>query len=233
MRPKAKFNGGFYAKTHDFSDYTRAKLRELYPYQAETCPTFGHPADEFVDVLLMEGYWLAGALGATELFLTKEEARAECDALLKDLRSVRMKLQNLSGDFDGLLGQDADPRGCADAITLMIQCAESARRSIDLKKTKARKPVEWQHYVALDFAGRIAIVLLDYEINPSATASTYLQVLDITQSKDWGIEDTSTYVSDAVKILKLIADDAGLVLAESTWRDTLAEAIRQRTIMRS
>lgn len=227
MRPKAKFNGGLYTEAHTFSKDTRAKLRELYPYQADTCPTFGHPADEFVEVLLMEGYWLASSLGAAKQFLTKEEARAECDALLKDLRSTRTKLQNLSGDFDRLLGEDADPRGCADSITLMIKCAESARCNIDLKKDQARKPVEWQHYVALDFAGRIAIVLRDYEIKPSATASTYTRMVDITQDKNSGIEDTSEYVSCAVKILKIIADDVGLVLAESTWRDTLAEATRQ------
>ena len=109
----------------------------------------------------------------------------------------------------------------------MIKCAESARCNIDLKKDQARKPVEWKHYVALDFAGRIAIVLRDYEIKPSATASTYTRMVDITQDKNYGIEDTSEYVSCAVKILKIIADDVGLVLAESTWRDTLAEAMGQ------
>lgn len=228
MRPKAKFNGGRIPKQHVFSDDTRAKLRALYPHQADTCPVFGHPADAFVEVLLIEGYWLAGALGATKLFLTKEEARAECDALLKDLRGAHMKLLNLSTDFDNMLGQDADPRGCADSIALMIKCAESAWSNTNLRKKRARKPAEWQHHVALDFAGRIAIVLRDYEINPSATVSTYLRALDITQSKNTGTEDASEYVSDAVKILKLIADDVGLVLAESTWRDTLAEAIRQR-----
>lgn len=140
MRPKAKFNGYYYPTTHDFSDDTRAKLRELYPHRAETCPTFGDAADEFVDALLRWGYVLAAELGVTKQFLTKEEARAECDALLKDLRSTRTKLQNLSGDFDRLLGEDADPRGCADSITLMIKCAESARCNIDLKKGKRSPP---------------------------------------------------------------------------------------------
>lgn len=229
MRPKAKFNGsnGLLATRHDFSDDTRAKLRALYPHQADTCPVFGHPADAFVEWLLMEGYWLAGALGATKSFLTKEEARAECNALLKDLCGAHMKLLKLSTDFDNMLGPDADPRGLADSIALMIKYAESALSNINLKKKQARKPVEWQHRVALDFAGRIAIVLRDYEINPSATASTYLRALDITQSKNSGIEDTSEYVSDAVKILKLIADDVGLNMSESTWRDTLAEATRK------
>lgn len=227
MRPKARFNGCLYPKSHNFSDDTKAKLRALYPHQADTCPVFEHPADEFVDALLAWGYWLAAALGATKSFLTKEEARAECDALLKDLRGARTKLQNLSADFERFLEEDADPRECADSITLMIKCAESARRNIDLQKDRVRKPAEWRHWVALDFAGSIAIVLQNYDIKASATASTYLRALDITQNKNCGIEDTSEYVSDAVKILKIIADDAGLLLSESTWRDTLAEATKQ------
>lgn len=224
MRPKAKFNGGLYTEAHTFSEDTRAKLRALYPQESDTCPVFGHPADEFVEVLLRDGHWLAAELGAIKAFLTKQEALAECDALLKDLRGAHMKLRNLSFDFDRFLGPDADPTGCADSILQMIEYAELAQSTIRQKKEPARKPSEWRHRSAVDFSGRIAYTLQNYGIQASATASRYLRAINITE--DFGKEDTSEYVSDAVKILKIIADDVGLNLAESTWRDTLAEATR-------
>lgn len=226
MRPKARSGECRLATRHHFSDDTRAKLRALYPHQADACPPFGHPADEFVELLLVEGYWLAGALRAARQFRRKEELRFESDALLKDLRGAHMKLINLSTDFDNLLGLDADPRGLADSIALMIKHSELAQSNIT-SNYQVRRPPAWRHWIALDFAGRVAILLRSYDINPSATASTYLRVLDITQNKNWGTEDTSEYVSDAVKILKIIADDVGLELAEATWRDTLAKARKQ------
>jgi hypothetical protein len=187
MRPKARSGECRVATRHDFSDDTRAELRALYPHQADACPVFGHPADEFVELLLMEGYWLAGALGAASLFRTKEELRFECDALLKDLCGAHMKLINLSTDFDNMLGQDADPIGLADSIALMIKHAELARSNVT-PNYRVHKPSAWKHWIALDFAGRVAILLRGYDIKPSATAGTYLRDLDITQNKNCGVE---------------------------------------------
>ncbi len=107
----------------DFSDKLRESLRSYYPYQsAEADPTFGHPADQFVNSVLSAARPHRSKLFLEQFHSTKQELRAEQADLLKSLEGAHKKLRKLSRDLDNLLGFDADPLGCADTIQeLMVK----------------------------------------------------------------------------------------------------------------
>lgn len=222
MTAKARFFGdGSGTLLPDFSDRLKRELRGYHPGpDTESDPTFGHPADTFVEHVLAEAWWAKAQMHWLKFDCTKPELRKEQTDLLRLLKKTRSNLQSLSPDFDRLLGIDADPLGCADKLGNLIKRVESAGRLID-KLPKAPKIAEKRHVVAVEMAVRILHVLKDhYGIAPAATAGNYLRMVDITQAES----ETSAYVSNAVKILKMVGDDIGLVRAETTWRDIICEA---------
>jgi hypothetical protein len=201
---KARYTGdGTRSKTKDFSDALKVKLRGYYPnQQAETDPTWGHPADVFVEHVLAAALSAVSELHWHQFTSTKQEIRAEQADLLKGLNDLHHKLQNLSPDFDRLLGIDADPLGCADKIGELIAHVAGVDQL-----PSASKPTEKQHLVMVEMAIRVLRVLKDYGIASAATGDAYFG-----------------YRSDAVEILKAIGDDVGMVRAALTWRDTIIEA---------
>jgi hypothetical protein len=162
-----------------------------------------------VEAVLGEAWWAKSALHWQRFGITKEEVRAEHANLLKALRECEYKLRHLSPDHSRLLGINADPLACADGISLLIQSAETAAPAIELMD-KARKPIEKQHDVAVELSVLVLRVLQRYGIRAAATGDDYFE-----------------YESDAVKILKLIGDDLGLVRDNLTWRDSIIKAKRK------
>ncbi len=197
---KARYKGdGAGDLIKDFSDSLRRRIKEYYPgEQAE--------ADSFVAHILSEARWAKSELHWQGFDCTKAEIRAEHGDLLRQLTDAHNKLQNLSPDFDRLLGSDADPLGCADKIKELVVHVERARQRID-ELPRARSPAEKQHAVALELAVRVLRALKDYGIAPAATGNAYYE-----------------YTSDAVQILKAIGDDISLCLSALTWRDIIVEA---------
>lgn len=194
----------------DFSDALKVDLRSFYPdHDAKVDPVWGHPADDFVDQVLSEAWWAKSELHRQRFDTTRAEVRAEQADLLKVLQVCERKLRNLSPDVDRLLGVDADPRGCADQIALLIEHAARAGQAIEGLE-KARKPNEKRHDVAIEMSLRVLRVLQQFGIRAAATGDSYFG-----------------YTSDAVKILKLIGDDIGIVRDELTWRDTIIKAKQQ------
>jgi hypothetical protein len=163
---------------------------------------------------LSEAWWAKSALHVQEYEITKAEVRAEHVDLLKSLRAIEYKLRNLSPDLDRLLGIDADPLGCADQIALMAQHVITASADV-ARLSKAKKPVEKQHDIAVEFAIRVLRVLQVYGIPAAATGDAYF-----------------AYTSKAVKILKLIGDDLGIKRDQLTWRDTIIKAKQQAPDLR-
>ncbi len=202
---KARYTGdGAWTLTKDFSDTLKTTLRGYFPnQQAETEPTFGHPADAFVSHVLAEARWAVSGPHWQKFNSTKQEIRAEQSDLLKGLHALHHKLRNLSPDFDRLLDIDADPLGFADKVKELIGHVESAGGNIEGLPTK-KKTAQQQHEVAVEMAVRVLRALKGYGIAPAATG-----------------DPNFGYTSDAVQILKLIGDDIGLVLADVTWRDKI------------
>jgi hypothetical protein len=208
---KARFTGdGSGTRLPDFSDRLRQELRAFYSSQdAEEDPVWGHPADTFVEEVLGEAWWAKSALHAQEFEVTKAEVRAEHEDLLKSLRATAGKLRNLSPDLGRLVGVDADPLGCADQIELMAQQVAAVSEVVE-QMSKARKPIDKQHAVAVELALRVLRALQPYGIRAAATGDSYFG-----------------YTSKAITILKMIGDDLGLVRDELTWRDIIIKAKQQ------
>jgi len=210
---KAKYvGGGDEEPLPDFSDKLKNGLRAFYPNpEAEIDPEWGHPADTFVEAVLGAAWWAKSARYWQRSEISKAEVRAEHADLLKVLRASEYKLRNLSPDHSRVFSVNADPVGWADAISLMIQSMATTAPAIE-KLKKARKPIEKQHDVAVELSVLVLRVLQQYGIRPAATGDCYFE-----------------YTSHAVKILKLIGDDLGLVRDELTWRDLIIKAKRVAT----
>ena len=206
----AKYVGENWVPLPDFSETLKEALRAFYPDQgAESDPAWGHPADAFVAEVLAEAGWAQEALYWQRFDTTQAEVRAELADLLKSLHAGASKLRNLSPDVDRRLGADADPMGCADRISREIEHLTAAAAAVD-QMGKARKRQDKHHDVAVELSIRVLRVLARHGVPAAATGDPY-----------YG------YTSAAVKILKLIGDELGLVRSESTWRDTILEAKRQ------
>lgn len=205
---KAKYIGeGDEEPIPNFSENLKQSLRKFYPDKnAEVDSLWGHPADAFVEAVLSEAWWAKSTLHWQRFGITKAEVRAEQTDLLKVLRECENKLRHLSPGFFRILGVDADPLGCADLISLMIESTTTAAQAVD-RMSKTRKPIEKQHDVVVELSVLVLRVLKKYGIRPAATGDCYFG-----------------YTSVAVKVLKLIGDDLGLVRDELTWRDAIIKA---------
>lgn len=195
------------AEWEELKERLRTKLRSFYPDKnAETCPTFGHPADAWVNYLLAEAEGAVSMMLWLRLRLTNEELRAERKDLLKTLNKADECLSNLSHDLDIMLGVDADVLGCRDKIRELVPRIEATDKCIN-RLPRARKIADAQHAAAVEMAIRVGRVLNGEGINVSATGDAYFG-----------------YTSEAIQILKIIGDEIGLELEPLTWRDTIIEA---------
>jgi len=205
MTAKVRYPGdGAWTIPRQFSGSLKAKLRTFFPDQDATATLpFGHPADDFVNQLLGEATWALDQLDDDKFKSCKEELRAVHADLVKSLGDVQKKLRNLPPDFDRLLGNNADPLGCADHISELLEHVASAKPKIGyFKRPKTR---DRQHHIAIEMSIRVLRVLSNHGIQASASA-------------------TYDRASAAVQILKAIGDDMGLTLAHTTWRDIVIKA---------
>lgn len=228
---KARYNSPLVTESRilDFSDEVKKKLRSFYPRKAKDLATpqeqseqeeyekvWGRPDDNFVNVLLGEATWAISALEDCRMSLNKQDIRAECDDLYRTLENASGKLRALSPDIDRLLGADADPLGCADALEALIPAVEGARAAIDGLGRK-RRPDEAYHAIAVEMAIRVLRAAKEEGVKVAATGSP-----------DFG------YTSVAVQLLKAIGDDLSQVFGDGrltldalTWRDIVIEAKKQ------
>lgn len=195
------------AEWEELKERLRKKLRDFYPDKnAEAHPPFGHPADSWVNYLLAEAEGAVSMMLWLSLRLTKGKLRAERKDLLNTLNKAEECLSKLSHDLDIMLGVDADVLGCRDKIRELVPRIEAAEASIN-RLPRAKKLSDAQHDASVEMAIRVLRVLKGYGISPAATADA-----------DLG------YFSDAVMILKIIGDELGLVLAETTWKIAIFKA---------
>ena len=207
---KAPYRGdGAGQLIQDFSEELRDELRSFYPDKAAVADrTFGHPADAFVNSVLTAAYEHRARLFFLDFDSTRKELRAEQADLLKSLTSAEWKLRKLSRDFDRALGLGADPLGCADKIQDLIEAVNRAGELIG-KLPPAKKRLGKQRELLLLLTIDVLRVLHQYDIRPSATADP---------ESDYGS------LSPAVKVLKAIGDDIGMVRSLVTWRDIVIDA---------
>ena len=212
---KARLTGKM-PEYREFSDELKQKLHAFFPDEdPEPDPTFGHPADHFVAVLLNAASFAISELGYSRLSLTKADLEAEHKALLASLTAARDKLRQISLGLDRLLPLEANPEGVVDELDRLISQVETAREKIPdihltisggkVQRTK-QKPGQIKHAIALETAHLVLQVLDRYRISTAATCDP----------------DLGT-ASPAIQILKLIGDDIGLVYEPVTWRDIITK----------
>lgn len=235
-RGKARYNAGATfaervttggtIELRDFSADLKRKLRNMYPDKSTAeDPVWGHPADTFVQEILAAARWALPQLAKIRTTLTKAEIVAERDDLLRTLVKVQNalctlplaqnKLRKLSPDFAQWFL--ADPLECADSLDVLIAQSKSVEAALNTLITTVKsakppsmltvrklKPRDSQHAVAVEMAVRVLRVAKNRGLPIAATAAS-----------------KTSRGSRAVKLLKLIGDDIGLILAELTWRDII------------
>lgn len=185
----------------------QAKLRAFYPDKSATDDeTFGHPADGWSNYLLSECESAVSRILWLRRRRTNEELRAERDDLLRTLNKAVKSLGTVSHDLDILFGGDADLLGVRDKIKELIPPIEASKAKI-VNLPKARTPKDVNHFAAVEMAIRALRVMKGEGGTVAATADMDLN-----------------YISDAVQILKIIGDELGLKLDETTWKKAIIKA---------
>ena len=185
----------------------RSNLRRYYPDKAAVdCPTFGHPADEWVNCLRSEAWSAISIMCGLGLRLTNEQLLVERKDLLATLQKAVRVLNNVSPDLDRLFGVDADLGGTRNKIRELIPFVEASETRV-AALPRARQQKEVQNAAAVEVAIRVLRIFKDHGGRISATADIDLN-----------------YVSDAVTILKILGDEFGLRFSAATWRKIVAAA---------
>lgn len=205
--PKARFTGGQPPlKVRDLTDAEVRRLRDLWPGGGRET-AWGHPGDEFAACLA--DVVLGVRAQRHREAVTREDARAELQRVARQLSEAERMLRTLSPEVDALLGAENDPLGCADSIKAMVERfrqAEAARESSYAGTSIA----EHERGLMLDVCVQVAGVLKDYGVEATATAQ-----LDLEQ------------VSVAVRCCAEVGSIGGVGRSLATWRDVLAEVLRQ------
>ena len=185
----------------------QAKLRPFYPDKSATDDeTFGHPADGWSNYLLGECESAVSRILWLRRRRTNEELRAEREDLLRTLNKAINSLSTVSHDLDILFGRDADLLGVHDKIKELIQPIEASEAKI-ANLPKATTPKDANHSAAVEMAIRALHILKGEGGTVAATADKDLN-----------------YISEAVQILKIIGDELGLPLDETTWKKAIIKA---------
>ena len=185
----------------------QAKLRPFYPDKSATDDeTFGHPADGWSNYLLNECESAVSMMLWLRRRRTNEELRAEREDLLRTLNKALNSLSTVSHDLDILFGGDADLLGVCDKIKELIQPIEASEAKI-ANLPKATTPKDANHSAAVKMAIRALRILKGEGGTVAATADKDLN-----------------YISEAVQILKIIGDELGLKLDETTWKKAIIKA---------
>jgi hypothetical protein len=208
-RGKAHYDAGTSWKARRYSAKSweqmgarvRKKIRGLYPdATAAEDGEFGHPADEWANALLYEARSAIGTVQRLEIRRTNEDLRAEQTDIVEKVRSAEASLRNMSHDLLALLPSEVDLDATGESLrALMPHLTVLSARIKQLPR--ARKNKEVQHKAAHEMAIRCLRLHKDEGGKVAATAD-----------KDF------LKVSPAVQILKVLGDELGLVLEESTWK---------------
>ena len=210
---KAPYDKNVIWKYRQFSDADwlemtqrlKTKLTPLYPVIATT-PEIEEAKSVWVSRLQREAHSAISTVLWHTRRRTNEELRAECNDLLGVLNKAADCLNTLSYDFDILLGVDVDVLGVRDKILKLIPTIEASKAKI-AKLPRAKNIKDAQHDAAMEMAiGCLRVV------------------------KEYGGEVSGTLVpefertSPAIQILKILGNELGLVLSESTWKKAVARA---------
>jgi hypothetical protein len=212
-KPRYDPDGSWKVRKYDDASWkalhtrVQKELRPYYPEKnASADPTFGHPAAAWATGLLEAAHTEVSTTLWLGRRLTSAELRAEQADILKTLEKAEQCLSYLSDDLNIML--DVDVLDCRDKIRNLIPSIVATEAIIG-KRPRAKKLRDVQRKAAERMAICILRMLNDDGISAAATAHTHLG-----------------YVSDAVKILKIIGDALGLRLAEATWKSVIIEAKR-------
>jgi hypothetical protein len=183
----------------------QTKLAPLYPV-ITTTPEIERAQSSWVRRLQSEAHNAISTVLWHKRRRTNEELRAECNDLLGVLKKAKDCLSTLSYDFDILLGVDADVLGTRDKILKLIPLIRASKAKI-AKLRRAKNIKDAQHDAAMEMAIRCLRVVKECggEVNVTLVPEFHK-------------------ISPAIQILKILGNEFGLVLSESTWKKAVAQA---------
>jgi hypothetical protein len=170
------------------------------------------PEDCFVDDVLRAAEWARDQLDLEASALPRPDVEAELLQLQVLLETVVTKLRTLSRDVLNLLSIDLDPVDCADRnerCQVCIREASTKTKSLDTKMQAHRARAMIAHELAI----RVLRVAHGYGMKIAASGS----------------DGSGTYVSDAIKLLKLVGDHIGIKRQLLTWRGIVAKVKAEAT----
>ena len=185
----------------------------LRPYYPGKKTNSNHSADQWARGLLNAAFDELRDTQWEKRRLTKAQLRAEHADILKALKKAHRCLSSVSYDLRIMLDPDLDIVVCRDGIGTTIENFESAVEKIG-KLKRAMKPRDIEHLAATKIAHRLLEMMKEQGGSSAVTA-------DI----DAG------YVSDAIRIMKIVGSTLGMNLAETTWRGIAAKA--KKTLQKS
>lgn len=146
------------------------KLKPFYPDKSAVVdPAWGHPADQWSNVLL------DAANGAVTMMFwhsrrhTNEQLRAEQRDLLDTVKKTVRCLTTVSHDLNVLFGSGVDLLGPRDKLAELIPHIEATKAKITAQP-RAQKPNEANQLAAVEMAIRTLRVLKDAGGTVKATA---------------------------------------------------------------
>ncbi|MNF65288.1 hypothetical protein D3C84_470450 [compost metagenome] len=196
-----------------------AQLTELDADFADALGGGGSPADLFADHILVAARGFVAAMHDLDCRINKQEARAEYDALRRELemaerarlgkRKAQKRLARvLRSVSDGMwqyLPAEFDPDAALiDPLKQLAHLPQSLRSIENLPSVKRR---DLERAAMVDLAKRVGDVLPGYNCSLTAYAD-----------KDTGMHGVG------IDILKQIGAAAGVVRDVTTWRSVVAEA---------
>ncbi len=202
-----RINSGVPTPSVFFSGALRRKLLDLCTEDKDVKGGDSHwSAEDVVAIILSEASWAIDEVKEARDALANEDVVAEHEGLLKSVEISLEKLKNISSDYDRLLVAGTDPAGTAHELALLL---DNLRESDQVIRNLPEKPKVGtdMNVIAIELTIRVLTILKSYGIKPSTTCDTSLG-----------------YVSKAIKILKAVGDEVGLVYSLHTWKDKIVAA---------
>jgi hypothetical protein len=168
--------------------------------------------DEFVQYVLAVARDMLADIAYARMEHPKDDLQAEHAQTFSTLKAASEKLRNLSLGYVRLFPPGTDTAGLADSIDQLVSNEAAIATAIQNAVTMPRA-VQSQQAIAIEMVVRVLGIAQEFGIKPTATYDPTFPNI----------------ISDAVRLVKIVGDEIGIVRGEVTWRKIIIDAKRQET----
>lgn len=186
-----------------FKSNTRTKLKELYENNSDIKK---QSFDYFIDSLLLHVLWAKDELDDFKSLLSKADLLAEHEKQLKAVEKNIALLNNISPEYDRLLGIEPVVEECLDSLRRLELTLEESDDKIKNQDIKP-KIDEYRRNIFEEFSIRALQVLADCDIKIAGTGC-----------------DEIEYKNVSVDVLKVLSEELNIYFSKLTLRDYVVRA---------